>query len=38
GRWGKLEEIAQGVVWLLSNSASFVTGHPLTVDGGWVAR
>jgi NAD(P)-dependent dehydrogenase (short-subunit alcohol dehydrogenase family) len=38
GRWGKPEEIAQGVVWLLSDSASFVTGHPMTVDGGWVAR
>ncbi|MBV8892595.1 MAG: SDR family oxidoreductase [Acidobacteriaceae bacterium] len=38
GRWGKPEEIAQAVVWLLSDSASFVTGHPLTVDGGWVAR
>jgi NAD(P)-dependent dehydrogenase (short-subunit alcohol dehydrogenase family) len=38
GRWGKPEEIAQGVVWLLSDSASFVTGHPMTVDGGWVVR
>jgi len=38
GRWGKPEEIAQAVVWLLSDSASFVTGHPMTVDGGWVAR
>jgi NAD(P)-dependent dehydrogenase (short-subunit alcohol dehydrogenase family) len=38
GRWGKPEEIAQGVVWLLSDSASFVTGHPMTIDGGWVAR
>jgi NAD(P)-dependent dehydrogenase (short-subunit alcohol dehydrogenase family) len=38
GRWGKPEEIAQGVVWLLSDLASFVTGHPMTIDGGWVAR
>jgi NAD(P)-dependent dehydrogenase (short-subunit alcohol dehydrogenase family) len=38
GRWGKPEEIAQGVVWLLSDSASFVTGHPMTIDGGWVAH
>jgi NAD(P)-dependent dehydrogenase (short-subunit alcohol dehydrogenase family) len=38
GRMGKPEEIAEGVVWLLSDASSFVTGHPLVIDGGWVAR
>jgi NAD(P)-dependent dehydrogenase (short-subunit alcohol dehydrogenase family) len=38
GRMGKPEEIAAGVVWLLSDAASFVTGHPMAIDGGWVAR
>jgi NAD(P)-dependent dehydrogenase (short-subunit alcohol dehydrogenase family) len=38
GRMGKPEEIAEGVLWLLSDASSFVTGHPLTIDGGWVAR
>ncbi len=38
GRMGKPEEIADAVVWLCSKGASFVTGHPLVVDGGWVAR
>jgi NAD(P)-dependent dehydrogenase (short-subunit alcohol dehydrogenase family) len=38
GRMGKPEEIARGVVWLLSDAASFVTGHPMAIDGGWVAR
>jgi NAD(P)-dependent dehydrogenase (short-subunit alcohol dehydrogenase family) len=38
GRLGKPEEIAEGVCWLLSDAASFVTGHPLTIDGGWAAR
>lgn len=38
GRMGRPEEIAQGVVWLLSDAASFVTGHPMAIDGGWVAR
>ncbi len=38
GRLGKPEEIAEGVLWLLSEASSFVTGHPLTIDGGWVAR
>jgi NAD(P)-dependent dehydrogenase (short-subunit alcohol dehydrogenase family) len=38
GRLGKPEEIAEGVLWLLSDASSFVTGHPLTIDGGWIAR
>ncbi|MBF6558832.1 MAG: SDR family oxidoreductase [Candidatus Binataceae bacterium] len=38
GRLGQPEEIAEGVVWLMSDAASFVTGHPLVIDGGWVAR
>jgi len=38
GRMGKPEEIAEAVVWLLSDAASFVTGHPMAIDGGWVAR
>jgi enoyl-[acyl-carrier-protein] reductase (NADH) len=32
GRLGKPEEIAEGVLWLLSDASSFVTGHPLTID------
>jgi len=38
GRMGKPEEIAEGVLWLLSDASSFVTGHPLAIDGAWVAR
>jgi NAD(P)-dependent dehydrogenase (short-subunit alcohol dehydrogenase family) len=38
GRLGRPEEIAEGVCWLLSDASSFVTGHPLTIDGGWAAR
>ncbi len=38
GRAGKPEEIANAVVWLLSDKASFLTGHTLLVDGGWVSR
>jgi len=33
GRLGKPEEIAEGVVRLLSNAGSFVTGHPMAIDG-----
>lgn len=38
GRMGKPEEIAQVALWLCSDASSFVTGHPLVADGGWVAR
>ncbi len=38
GRMGRPEEIAEAVVWLCSEAASFVTGHTMTVDGGYVAQ
>ena len=38
GRPGKPEEIANAVIWLLSDKASFLTGHTLLVDGGLVSR
>jgi NAD(P)-dependent dehydrogenase (short-subunit alcohol dehydrogenase family) len=37
GRSGKPEEIAEAVVWLCSDAASFVTGHPMVIDGGSTA-
>jgi NAD(P)-dependent dehydrogenase (short-subunit alcohol dehydrogenase family) len=38
GRVGKPVEVANAVVWLSSDSASFVTGEILMVDGGYVAQ
>jgi len=38
GRLGRVEEVAEAVLWLCSDRASFVTGHSLMVDGGFTAR
>ena len=37
-RLGRPEEIADAVVWLCSDAASFVVGHALAVDGGAVIQ
>lgn len=37
-RIGQPSEVAQAVVWLCSDAASFITGVALPVDGGWTAR
>jgi NAD(P)-dependent dehydrogenase (short-subunit alcohol dehydrogenase family) len=37
GRMGTPAEIAEAVVWLCSDAASFVTGHTLVADGGLIA-
>ncbi|MCH8298597.1 MAG: SDR family oxidoreductase [Chloroflexi bacterium] len=38
GRLGEPSEIAAAVLWLSSDSASFVTGHNMAVDGGYTAQ
>ncbi|WP_276370699.1 SDR family oxidoreductase [Chryseolinea sp. H1M3-3] len=38
GRMGTPEEVAEAIVWLCSDAASFITGHALNVDGGWLAK
>lgn len=38
GRLGTPEEVAELVVFLCSDSASFITGSPFLVDGGYVAQ
>jgi NAD(P)-dependent dehydrogenase (short-subunit alcohol dehydrogenase family) len=38
GRVGKPSEVANAVLWLSSDNASFVTGETLMVDGGYIAQ
>ena len=38
GRLATPEEIAESVIWLCSDAASFVTGHAMAIDGGWTAQ
>lgn len=37
-RMGRPEEVAHAVVWLASDAASFVVGHTICVDGGFLAQ
>ena len=37
-RLGNVEEISGAVVFMCSDSASFMTGHSLLLDGGFTAR
>jgi NAD(P)-dependent dehydrogenase (short-subunit alcohol dehydrogenase family) len=36
GRTGRPEDIARAVLYLSAEASSYVTGHTLVVDGGWM--
>lgn len=38
GRWGKVEDIGQLALFLCSDSAAFMTGSDVLIDGGWCAK
>ena len=38
GRFGTADEIADAVLWLASDEASFATGETLAIDGGYLSR
>jgi NAD(P)-dependent dehydrogenase (short-subunit alcohol dehydrogenase family) len=38
GRFGRPEEIASSALWLCSDDSSFILGHALAVDAGYLAR
>ena len=37
-RMGEPREIADAVLFLASDESSFITAHPLMVDGGWAGK
>ncbi len=38
GRFGRPEDIAYGIIYLLSDASSWVTGHTLVIDGGIILK
>ncbi len=38
GRWVRAEEVAALAVFLASDSASYITGNLIQIDGGYTAR
>ena len=38
GRWGQPDDFAGPVVFLASSASSYLSGHTMVVDGGWMGR
>ena len=38
GRYGEVDDVAYGVLFLASDESSFMTGSELVIDGGWTAQ
>jgi len=37
GRYGKAEDVANAIAWLLSEESNWITGQILSIDGGYSA-
>lgn len=37
-RWGKINEVVDVIIYLLSNKSSFINGQEIRVDGGWSSK
>jgi gluconate 5-dehydrogenase len=37
GRWGRVEDLVGGLLFLVAPASDFVNGHTLYVDGGMLA-
>lgn len=38
GRWGRVEEVGDLALYLCSETAGFITGTDIVIDGGWIAQ
>lgn len=38
GRWGEPDDLVGPAIFLASNASSYITGHDLYVDGGWLSK
>ncbi|KAI9666554.1 MAG: hypothetical protein M1821_004490 [Bathelium mastoideum] len=38
GDWGTAQDVAKSAVFLASDDAAYITGHPLVIDGGYTAQ
>ena len=38
GEWGLVEDVAKCTVFLASDDATYVTGLPMVIDGGYTAQ